>query len=386
MKQAILLLSNRTDYSVRDRYDKLIKDYGHKAEIYLLFDATKGYNKQELVNFEHVYPFNVNTMIDDGYTALKEGFLGNCHYPVLAFHKEYPEYDYLWIVEDDVFFSGDWSVLFDTFTDDPADLIATKIRCYEEEPTWYWWKSMRAGMDETISKNIMYACFIPIYRLSAKAIDCLYTEVRNGWRGHFEGVVPTVLIKNGLTLRDMNGKGFGLNERVNLHFYSDSTHNWSPLYVQSFEKNMIYHPIKQKVSKITYQHYCLLSVVGEHSRHIEWITGNVRRNYDVHLIVNDMSFGKHYDDADFVYGKTGRKVELIKDYFNNHNYLLKEYDYFFLIDEMCGMNVNQINELFKDMAQDDCEFSIVGMTMPCLRQDTMIQVLEGNPETSILFF
>ena len=386
MKQAILLLSNKTDYSVRDRYDKLIKDYGYKTDVYLLFDVTKGYNKHELENFEHVYPFNVNTMIDDGYTALKDGFLGNCHYPILMFHKEYPEYDYCWIIEDDVVFFGNWGVLFEAFNDDSADLVATKIRSYEDEPAWCWWHSMKAGEGMALTKEKMYASFIPIYRLSAKAIDCLDTEVRKGWRGHFEGVVPTVLIKNGLTLRDMNGKGFGLNERVNLHFYSDCTHNWSPLYVQSFEKNLIYHPIKEKVSKRTYQRYCLLSVVGEHSRHIEWITGNVRRNYDVHLIVYDMSFGKHYDDADFVYGKTGRKIELIKDYFDNHKYLLNQYDYFFIIDEMCGMNVSQINDLFEDMTQDNCEFSLVGMIMPCLRQDAMIQALEGNPETSILFF
>lgn len=135
-----------------------------------------------------------------------------------------------------------------------------------------------------------------------------------------------------------------------------------------------------------YQRYCLLSVVGEHSRHIEWITGNVKRNYDVHLIVHDMSFGKHYDDADFVYGKTGRKIELIKDYFDNHKYLLNQYDFFFIIDEMCGMNVSQINELFEEMAQDNCEFSLVGMAMPCFRQDAMIQALEWDPETSIMLF
>lgn len=386
MKQAILLLSNKTDYVVHERYSKLAKDYGHKADVYLLFDITKGYNKQDLVHFERVYSFDVNSMIDDGYIALIEGFLGNCHYPVLVFHKEHPEYDYCWIVEDDVIFTGNWSVLFESFSDDSSDLIATRIRTYEDEPAWSWWRSMRAGEGVTLTKDKMYACFIPIYRLSARAIECLDVEMRNGWRGHFEGVVPTVLIKNGLTLRDLNGKGYGLAERVNPHFYSDSTHDCSPLHVQSFKKNMIYHPIKEKVSKKTYQRYCLLSVVGEYSIHKEWITGNVRRNYDVHLIVNDMSFGKHYDDADFVYGKAGRKIELIKDYFDNHKYLLNQYDYFFIIDEMCRMNVEQINELFIEMAQNNYEFSLLGMTMPCLRQDAMMQTIESDPERSIMFF
>ena len=99
-----------------------------------------------------------------------------------------------------------------------------------------------------------------------------------------------------------------------------------------------------------------------------------------------MSFGKHYDDADFVYGKAGRKIELIKDYFDNHKYLLNQYDYFFIIDEMCRMNVEQINELFIEMAQDNYEFSLLGMTMPCLRQDAMMQAIESDPERSIMFF
>lgn len=112
----------------------------------------------------------------------------------------------------------------------------------------------------------------------------------------------------------------------------------------------------------------------------------VRRNHDVHLIVNHMAFSNLYDEADSVYGKTARKVELIKDYFDNHDHLRKQYNDFFTIDEMCGMDVSQINELFMEMSQDNCEFSLIGLTMPCLRQDTMIQALEGNPETSILFF
>lgn len=113
-------------------------------------------------------------------------------------------------------------------------------------------------------------------------------------------------------------------------FYTDDTHTWTSLRVQSVKPNMIYHPIKEKVSKRTYRKNCLLSVVGEHSRHKAWISGGVERNYDTHLIVYDLSFGKHYDDADFVYGKAGRSVELIKDYFDNHAGLLDQYDYFFI--------------------------------------------------------
>lgn len=386
MKQAILLLSNRTDYAVNQRYDKLVTDYGGQADVYLLFDATRGIDEIVYKNFERVFPFNVIRMIENGYTALKDGFLGNCHYPVLIFHQEHPEYDYCWIVEDDVVFSGDWSVLFDTFVNDPADLVATNVRRYEDEPTWFWWQSMKAGNSETLANDEMFACFIPIYRLSKKAINCLELEMQNGWRGHFEGVVPTVLMRHGLTIRDMNGKGYGTYNRDGLSLYSHDTHTYIPLSVRQMSPNMIYHPIKEKIGKKTYKSYCLLSVVGEHSRHKEWMIDDNTRDYDIHLVVYDMSFGKHYDDADFVYVKRGRKVELIKDYLESHEYLLKQYDYFFIIDERCGMDVEQINNLFDEMTKENSEFSFVGMTMPCLRQDIMLRVLKENPETSILFF
>ena len=149
---------------------------------------------------------------------------------------------------------------------------------------------------------------------------------------------------------------------------------------------MIYHPIKEKISKRSYKKNCLLSIVGEHSCHKAWIYGDVERNYDVHLVVYDLSFGKHYNDADFVYGKTGRRAELIKDYFDNHDYLLDQYDYFFIIDEMSTMTATQINELFDEMAKEHHEFSLIGMTMPCFRQDLMKQLLSDDPENSVTYF
>jgi hypothetical protein len=376
MKQAILLLTNRTDFAVRDRYKKLESEYGQKADVFLLFDNSTSNKNRELESFDRVYTFSVPELISEGYTALESGFLGNCHYPILSFHKDFPEYDYCWLIEDDVIFSGEWTVFFDAFIKDSSDLLAAKIRSYADNPSWYWWKSVKAPKEITLSSDELYASFNPIYRLSAKAIECLDEEMRKGWLGHFEAIVPTVLAKCGLIMHDMSGKGF----------YSEDTHTWTPLRVQPTKHNTIYHPIKEKISKKTYRKNCLVSVVGERSHHKAWISGDVERNFDIHLVVYDLSYGKHYDDADFVYGKVGRGVELIKDYFNNHDYLLDKYDYFFIMDEMSAMNAIQINDLFDEMSKEESEFSLVGMTMPCFRQDIMKQLLSDNPENSVVYF
>jgi hypothetical protein len=129
--------------------------------------------------------------------------------------------------------------------------------------------------------------------------------------------------------------------------------------------NIIYHPIKEKVSKRTYRRHCLLSIVGKDSRHKEWMTGNIDRNFDIHFIVYDLSFRNHYDDADFAYGKKGGMAELIIDYFNHHQQMLSHYDYFFIIDEKLPMTATQINQLFDEMVKKKKLFRHVGKNMLC---------------------
>jgi hypothetical protein len=376
MKQAILLLTNRTDAVVCDRYDKLEKEYGQKADVFLLFDNSESVDDCELEHFDRIYAFSVPELIDEGYNALESGFLGNCHYSLLKFHKDNPEYDYCWLLEDDVFFSGNWNVFFDAFIGDKSDLLAAKIRNYADDPYWYWWPSVKTPEGTLLSTAELYASFNPIYRLSARALDCLEVEMHNGWRGHFEALIPTILTLHGLSMSDIGNKGF----------YTNDTHTWIPLQVQPQIPNMIYHPIKEKVQSKTNKKNCLLSVVGKHSCHKEWINGDVGRNYDVHLVVYDSSFGMHYKDADFVYGKSGRKVDLIKDYFDHHKQLLNQYDYFFVIDEMAQMIAPQINSIFEEMKKGSNEFSLVGMTMPCFSQETMRQLLNEDLDCSVIYF
>lgn len=318
MKQAILLLTNRTDYTIRDRYDKLVNEYGAKADVFLFFDNSGFVDQSELEYFNRRYLFSVQSLIDEGYTALQTGFLGNCHYPLLTFHRDYPEYEFCWLVEDDVIFSGNWATFFDTFEEDTSDILTTKLRSYYDDPNWYWWHTVKAPEGISLSADELYASFNPVYRLSARALECLEKNMRMGWRGHFESVVPTVLARNGFIMHDMYNKGF----------YTEETHTWVPLGVQHMKPNMIYHPTKEKYPKQTCRKNCVLSVAGEHSTHYAWTYSDAERNYDVHLVVYDRSFNTHLADADFVYGRKGEKQALIIDYFESHPYLLDLYDYF----------------------------------------------------------
>lgn len=386
MKTAVLLLSNRTDCAVLERYEKLAADCAGKYDVYLLFDATKDYDVQGLSRFARVYPFDIKELVSRGYKVLKSGFLGNCHCPVLAFHSDHPEYGRCWVLEDDAVFSGDWTVLFDTFADDGADLVATKVRRYYDEVSWPWWPTLKNPLRKELPKRKRYAAFIPVYRLSSGAMDCLEKMMRRGWRGFFEGLIPTCLMRKGLTLRDINGKGFGLEDRGPFDFYSEDTHTWTPLRIHSYCPDKIYHPIKEKIARTVYRRFCLIAEAEENSRGMPWMDGGSERNYDIHLLVRDMSFGRHYDEADFAYGKAGSRWDVTKDYFDNHPYLAGQYDYFLFIDYSCRLSFGQVNDLFDKMVASGSEISVAGGALLCLSKKMMLRSLSDDSGTSLLFF
>ena len=78
---------------------------------------------------------------------------GNAHLADLSFYEAHPEYDYCWTIEYDVRFSGSWAVFFEEFQNNTADLLATHVRRYEEEPAWYWWGTLRTPDGPLRSKN-----------------------------------------------------------------------------------------------------------------------------------------------------------------------------------------------------------------------------------------
>lgn len=363
MKQAVLLLSNRHDISVSDKYNELKSSCKEIADVYLLYDMTAGFDSQKMSCFDNIYTFDTSILSELGYYAFVNKFDGNCHFPVLKFYFDNAsKYDYVWVIEDDVVFTGDWSMLFNAFFEDDADLVASFIRPYSDDKLWPWWDSLGFPDDENLDIQNLYASFNPVYRLSSKAIKCLDTDMRRGWCGHFEATIPTILKKNDLKIKDIN--------KIS-KFYTENSHSWLPLFVQDFKKNTIYHPVKEKITSTQYRKNCLISIVGQNSNHKKWLTGGEDRTFDLHLIVYDLSFGKYYDDADFMYYARGKGQELVYDYFKKHRYLLEVYDFFFIIDENCGMEYQSIEFVFEDMNTKTKDCSLQELFMPCISKEMM---------------
>lgn len=348
----ILLLSSKNDLHVLEMYNKLLEECSAYADVCLLHDQQKyNFGKNTEQNNINVFAFDHTVLSLLPYTPYGDRIVpGNTYFPLMKFWKEHPQYDYYWIVEDDVMFTGNWAVFFETFSNDKSDFISSYIRSYEDEPNWAWWSTIHSYKEnENLNKNDLFASFNPIYRLSSKALICLDSELRKGWIGHYEGLIPTILIKNHMAVRDIGGSGRYVQKGEKKIFYTESSYSYAPLKIQDFVPNLLYHPIKEKKIKKDYKHNCVISAVGKNSLHKLWNYGTNERTWDLHLIVFDLVFPSYYEDADFMYYKKGYKLRLIYDYIKNHPHILDAYDYFFFPDDDIYTNASNIEKLFENM-------------------------------------
>ncbi|MDA8231075.1 MAG: hypothetical protein M0006_07030 [Magnetospirillum sp.] len=122
------------------------------------------------------------------------------------FARRRPEYERYWVLEYDVDFSGQWRTLFDAFAGSPADLLATTVHRYGVNPEWENWETVRTPAGRPLPSGLLRA-FLPCYRISRRGIEALMGAYDNGWRGHYEATVPTILEGAGLIIEDMGGDG-----------------------------------------------------------------------------------------------------------------------------------------------------------------------------------
>ena len=181
--------------------------------------------------------------------AIRSGF----DQAILAFRQIKPEYDYYWMVEYDVEFSGRWSEFFGAFGDNASDLLSTSLYRQETNPTWAWWKSL-VWPDDPKPESIRG--FFPIARLSARAIDAIISAGQNGIDGFYETVWPTVVYHHGMRIEDIGGDGPFVRP-ANVNRWYTSTNTSEALSPGTFvarpirfrpggEPNKLWHPVKRR--------------------------------------------------------------------------------------------------------------------------------------------
>jgi hypothetical protein len=176
---------------------------------------------------------------------------GHCHFPLLRLFMESPKIERLWLVEYDVRFTGKWKVLFEHFDSDDADLITCHLRHHDQEPGWHWWVTLKAPPGTGDVQRLR--AFLVVARYSAAALATLIEMQSQGWYGHQEVIIPTVLRHAGLKVRDINDASPAHRARRFYISYSDQngaleefgTMRYRPAKAHAgLRSNMLYHPVK----------------------------------------------------------------------------------------------------------------------------------------------
>lgn len=351
MKQAVLYLTNKSNEWTLSAFHALEQSLQGMADVYFAYHQQGDVLPVSLQNIENLFVFTSDVLNELGYTPIEKGKLvpGSNHFPLLKFFKENQCYDYYWLVEDDVRFSGDWKDFFDSFASSTSDFLSSVIETKAENPTWYWWTSLKTG-NEVIAEEKLLKSFNPIYRLSSQALACIDAHLRIGWMGHYEVLLPTLLYNKGFLLEDFGGEGTFVRPENNAKFYDDTSMRIAPV-LPDDRKNYLFHPVKEEKVRLdgSYKKNAVFVPVGKDSLHRQLLKGDA--DFDLHLLIYDGSYSKFCNDLDFVACDAGYKMDMTYRYLHRHPELFEKYEYFFLLDDDIVISTEDVNRLFSMMRE-----------------------------------
>ncbi len=168
-------------------------------------------------------------------------------YPLYIIRKFYPNYDYYWSFENDVFCNGNsYEPFFNKYLNDDSDLIISHYRNTKNKD-WYWIEQT----EWCYSQNDIYGCLFPVVRMSHKAIDFLYKK-RLKHAIKFQKLITNK--KNKKKIRWIFCEAFTATELTNNKFKCKNLDEpyirWSPTWNLNLERIFenpnfrLYHPVK----------------------------------------------------------------------------------------------------------------------------------------------
>lgn len=242
---------------IRRHFDRLVEQSGHLVDWRPLYNP---WSLEQLLEGHGDIPLRrddarVREAIDHG--RLQMGYMDVLLMP----HARAAANEFVWLLEYDVDFSGDWVSLFAQFADNRADLLTTTLNSELRDPAWTFWNSAKAPVDF----GDRLRGFLPLARVSKRLLDAYDEAVSSaGWRGHYEFILPTVARSRRLHIEDIGGVGpFTPRRRrgrnyVNVpanHRLGPGTFIWRPSLPDYFHEDpsrfshadMLYHPVKAGV-------------------------------------------------------------------------------------------------------------------------------------------
>jgi hypothetical protein len=160
-------------------------------------------------------------------------------------------YPYVWLIEYDVDFAGDWSSFFSETVQSHADYMATTIVARADSRNWVWWRTFRPPPGVELAHQAR--SFAPIARFSQRMLERYRASVRDGaWSGNYEALCPTIAAHAGFAVEDL-GTGRRYTNTPGERNLSPGTFVWRPpvgnMYYHENQSGfpkpgLLYHPIK----------------------------------------------------------------------------------------------------------------------------------------------
>ena len=249
----VIFFGHDVSRTTRNAYRRLRATAGRRVTVKWLLDMAGSPQipqefRDEVITYDS-RQFNQWGLSTFGPTMLP----GHCHFPILRLFQESPKIQQLWLVEYDVRFTGKWKVLFDHFASDDADLITCHLRHHDQEPGWHWWNTLRPPEGQSLDQVQPLRAFLVVARYSAAALAKLIDYQSQGWVGHQEVIIPTLLRHAGLKVRDINDASPSHRARRFYVSYSDQngaleefgTMRYRPARAHAgLRSNTLYHPVK----------------------------------------------------------------------------------------------------------------------------------------------
>ena len=224
----------------------------------ILWDRSGGERHRRKISRFDRYEFDLHSVSALGLPFLIESKLipGSIHLPLIQFARSH-QFAHYWFIEYDVRFTGDWKKLFEYFEGSNADFLSSHVMRYSNLPKWFWWKSL-SHRRESVADAKKIRSFNPIFRISHQALRYIDNAQKNGWVGHNEVLIATLLHQAGFKIRDFGGIGEFVAAADHNRFYLDSgpvphrdmvvkgSLRFRPAYrfVWFRPRNKLYHPVK----------------------------------------------------------------------------------------------------------------------------------------------
>lgn len=268
MKQLIVFLTHETsDFSIQ-QFNKLVNDLGKEKFdfVYLLNNVLESKDNllipesikdyvvvQDKSQLDTIRKYKLSTYVDIEQVERQREyeakyFCPNCALFLYLWDIDYSKYDFIYFIEYDVYFNGDWKTIMHDLTDNlqEYDFLTTNILRYNDcSSTWWWWNFNNNLFDWDLEDHVK--CLNNFCRFSKEAINKMLERYKSGKQIHFyELFWPTFFKMNELKIGDIGNNEFYTIPGYENKYYETAHFNFEPVldFSSIDQKNKLYHPVK----------------------------------------------------------------------------------------------------------------------------------------------